>query len=145
MPFYKKEKTLPFSCEELYGLVLDVGQYPQFLPGVLKAHVYNVGVAAFDADLTVGSPLFSITYTSCVTPTHPISIESICTKGPLNLKSLWTFAKIPNSSTTEVCFQVDFSFHNPILQKMIEKTFSSLVENMMNAFEKRAYALYKFT
>lgn len=33
MPTHSETRTLPYSAQQMYNLVADVGNYPEFLPG----------------------------------------------------------------------------------------------------------------
>ncbi|WP_298223566.1 type II toxin-antitoxin system RatA family toxin [Acidocella sp.] len=146
MTKYEQQKIVPYSAQQLYALVADVGKYPKFLPWCVgarvRSHVNNLMIA----DLTIGFGPFRESFTSRVT-LQPGSGEGPCAirveyeNGPFKyLQNRWDF--VPNPDGCLVEFFVDFEFRNLILQKAIGAVFTEAVHRMVNAFLRRAEAVY---
>jgi len=136
VPRHFEKRVLPYPCDFLYGIVADVGQYPDFLPWVKEVIVFNKAPKAFDAKLVVGyNALVQTSYTSRVhlTPFERIEIEYL--SGPFrHLENRWVFRPL-GDHTTEIEFLIDFSFKNPILQNFMESFFNQALKTTLKAFE----------
>ncbi|MDA0902024.1 MAG: type II toxin-antitoxin system RatA family toxin [Proteobacteria bacterium] len=151
MPSHKEHKILPYSAKQMLDLVMDIENYPQFLPWCLAAKIKNhVNENILIADLVISFKAFSEKYTSEVI-THKISdneyrVAVVAIEGPFkNLVNDWHFKDIShnNQPAVSIEFFIDFKFRSLILDKMIGVVFEKATNKMINAFEKRAAELYK--
>ncbi|WP_299961882.1 type II toxin-antitoxin system RatA family toxin [uncultured Roseobacter sp.] len=146
MPTHSETRTLPYSAQQMYDLVADVGSYPQFLPWCSAARVKSVTQQGSDeimeADLVISFKVFRERFTSRVVlmpDDHRIDTEYL--DGPFRyMKSNWGFRDVEGGC--EVSFFVDFAFRNMILQRMIGVVFNEAMQRIVRAFETRAQELY---
>lgn len=142
MPRHADQRILPYSPEQMFDLVADVGSYPEFLPWVVGARVRSQSETLLVADLIVGFKMFRETFTSRVTLERPHHVHVDYVNGPLkHLHNDWRFAPHGDSGTV-VDFNVDFAFKNRLLEAMVGAVFSEALSRMVAAFETRAAALY---
>lgn len=142
MPTQAEKKILPYTPDQLFDLVVDVSNYPEFLPWVDTANTYDHQDTSFTADVTIGYKLFTYPYKCKVhsTPKSRIDIEYLT--GPFHyLNNHWLFTPL-NEKLTEIEFYIDFEFSNPMLQSLLTPIFSEAVSKMMHAFERRAAEIY---
>ena len=141
MPTYAEHKVLPYKPEQLYGLVADVGRYPEFLPWCVGAKVVSQTESELHADLTIGFGPFRESFRSRV-DLHPYQqIKVQYERGPFHhMNNTWTFK--PDPRGCRVDFWVDFEFRSRILQAAIGTVFNEAVKRMINAFLKRAHDVY---
>lgn len=146
MTKFTQQKLVPYTPEQLYVLVADVGKYPKFLPWCVGARVRSRINNLMIADLTIGFGPFRESFTSRVTllpgtGEGPCAIRVEYENGPFKyLHNRWDFAPHPEGCMVD--FYVDFEFKNIILQKAIGAVFTEAVQMMVNAFLKRAAAIY---
>ena len=141
MPKYSEKRVLPYSAEQMFALVADVGAYPQFLPWCVGARVRRQTDAELEADLTIGFGPFRETFTSRVALERPHKIQVRYENGPFRyLNNQWLFD--PDPAGCRVNFWVDFEFRSRILQLAIGAVFDQAVRLMVNAFLKRARDKY---
>lgn len=141
MPSFATQEFFPYSSPFLYNIVTDVSQYPSFLPWCLQAHVLEKEETMLVADLMVGAGPFKDTFRSRVLLTPCSRVEVLYEKGPLKqLKNVWNFKEV--SDGTFLFFEVDFSFRNPFLNKIMEPVFPKATQKMMEAFKERAAILF---
>lgn len=141
MPTHAERQVLPYQPIQLFDLVVDVTQYPQFLPWCVGARVRSRTETEIVADLTIGYGPFRETFTSRVAPSRPDRIDVRYEKGPFKyLNNHWLFKPHPNGS--EVDFFVDFEFHSRLLQAAVGLVFNEAVRRMVAAFHKRAIEVY---
>lgn len=141
MPTHAERKILPYSSEQMFDLVADVGKYPQFLPWCAGARVRSRTDTELVADLTIGFGPFRESFTSRVTLERPKQVRVSYENGPFRyLNNQWTFN--PDPKGCEVRFFVDFEFKSRLLQSAIGVVFNEAVRRMVNAFLKRARDIY---
>ena len=128
-------------------MVLDIENYPEFVPWCLGSKVYEKkdkgDTVEIIADLTIGKSFFRETYKSFVIynkSTDTIHVTNM--EGPLkHLENKWFFKDVGNSS--EVEFQIDFELKNKILNLLMNKSFDLGLIKIAEAFQKRANDLFK--
>lgn len=143
-----EQKRLPFTPQQMFDLVAGVDKYREFLPWCVASRIRGwEGDAVFHADLVVGYKLFRETFSSRVVLEPSVDgaearifIEYM--DGPLqSLQNQWRFIEQPDGSCL-IDFSVEFSFKNKMFQGLVEVFFEQVVKRMVDAFEKRAAALY---
>ena len=141
MPTFSDRVAIPYTPEQLFDLVADVGKYPQFLPWCVGARVRSRTETELLADLTIGFGPFRESFTSRVSLERPTRIRVAYENGPFRyLNNQWTFVAVPTG--TQVDFWVDFEFRNRLLQKAMGVVFGEAVKRMVSAFIKRARDTY---
>jgi len=141
MPTYAERKIIPYRPDQLFDLVADVGKYPEFLPWCVGARVLRRTETDLEAVLTIGFGPFRESFTSRVTLERPHRIRVVYENGPFRyLNNQWMFAPHPRGSAVD--FFVDFEFQSRILRAAMGVVFNEAVRRMVNAFERRARAVY---
>ena len=141
MPRHSETRHLPYTPEQLFDLVADVGRYDEFLPWVVAVRVRSASEKETVADLVVGFNAFKERFTSRVVKDPPQRICVDYVEGPLKyLHNEWKFE--PANSGTNVHFSVDFAFKSRIFETLAGSMFDRALRRMTTAFEQRAAALY---
>jgi coenzyme Q-binding protein COQ10 len=142
MPIHKEKRVLPYSPAQIYGLVIDIERYPDFLPWCQGARVRTRQDDLIVADLIIGFKMFRERFTSQVRPDAAgRRIDVVYAEGPFKyLENHWVFEDHPDGC--QIDFYVDFEFRSKLLQKVIEGLFHEAVRRMVHAFETRADQLY---
>ena len=141
MPTHAERKVLPYTPEQMFDLVADVGKYPQFLPWCVGSRVRSHTDKDLVADLTIGFGPFRESFTSRVVLDRPKLCQVKYENGPFRyLNNQWSFK--PDVKGCEVSFFVDFEFRSKLLQSAIGVVFNEAVRRMVNAFLKRARDVY---
>ena len=146
MPKASVKRTINCSKEDLINLVLNIEDYPKFIPYCLNAKIHEKKLDNDDqlikADLTIGKGPFKDTYKSDVKYIKKddiILVKNI--DGPLKyLDNKWQFIKI--GKLTEVSFDVDFELKNKFLNILMTKSFKYGLDKIADAFQKRAEELF---
>ena len=138
-----REKTIsPYSAEQMFDLVADVGRYPEFLPWVVATRIKSDSDTEMVADMLVGFNALREKFTSRVIKTRPSSINVHYIDGPLrDLDNSWRFTPRAEGGC-DIDFCVDFTFRNPLFEALAGQYFDRAFRRMVEAFEKRATALY---
>jgi coenzyme Q-binding protein COQ10 len=142
MPTHAEKRTLPYTPEQMFDLVADIGKYPDFLPWCLSSRITRRDGNIVYADLTIGYGPVRETFGSRVTLKRPDHIHVEYLSGPMkHLSNHWRFIVQPADSCT-IDFYVDFEFKNVFFQGLISVFFNEAVRRMVGAFEARALKLY---
>jgi coenzyme Q-binding protein COQ10 len=134
---------VPYSREQIFQMVADVERYPEFLPWCVACRIRRwESKEVFVADLAIGFKMFRERFTSRVGLIRPDRIDVTYHDGPFRyLTNHWNFDADDNGHCV-IDFYIDFEFRSRALQAMMGKLFNEAVQRMVNAFEKRAHALY---
>jgi coenzyme Q-binding protein COQ10 len=142
MPRHSETRQLPYTPDQMFQLVADVGRYGEFLPWVTATRVRSNTDAEMVADMIVGFKGLRETFTSKVTKERPGHIRVDYLDGPLkHLNNDWTF-RPDGQGGTFVDFCVDFAFKNRVFELLAGQVFDRALRKMIGAFEERAAALY---
>tara|TARA_Y100000991_G_scaffold212157_1_gene195757 strand:+ start:797 stop:1246 length:450 start_codon:yes stop_codon:yes gene_type:complete len=146
MPKASIKRNINCSKKDLIDLVLNIKEYPKFIPYCLNAHIYkdeSVGNFQYiEADLTIGKGPFKDTYKSDVKFDKKESIIYVKNiEGPLKyLENKWKFDQKENF--TEVTFDLDFELKNKFLNIFMNKSFKYGLDKIADAFQSRAEKLF---
>ena len=142
MPRHAETRRLPYSCEQMFDLVADVGRYAEFLPWVTAIRVRSNSETEMVADMIVGFKGLRETFTSKVDKQRPERIKVDYIDGPLKyLRNDWTFRRDGDRGCF-VDFTVDFAFKNRVFELLAGQVFGAALRKMIGAFEERAAVLY---
>ena len=147
MPKASVKRLIQCNKEQLVALVLDIENYPNFIPYCLDAKIYEKkkekNLILIIADLAIGKGPFKATYKSDVRfneDTDTIHVTNI--EGPLkHLDNKWVFLEKGNS--TEISFYIDFEIENKFLNIVMSKSFKYGLDKIADSFQKRANDLFK--
>lgn len=142
MPRHAETRRLPYTPEQMFDLVADVGRYGEFLPWVTAVRVRSNSETEMVADLMVGFKGLRETFTSRVQKQRPEHIRVEYLEGPLkHLHNDWKF-RPDGEGGVLVDFEVDFAFKNRVFEMLAGQVFDRALRMMIGAFEQRAAALY---
>jgi coenzyme Q-binding protein COQ10 len=135
------------SKKNLIEMVLDIEQYPQFVPWCLNGKIHekkeSEDFIEIKADLKVGKKFINETYSSLVLYSKKKDLITVTDiKGPLKyLKNEWKFREI--NKKTELDFSIDFELKNNFLNLIMKNYFYFGINKITDAFEQRALKLFK--
>lgn len=142
MPRHSETRHVPYTAEQMFDLVADVGRYAEFLPWVVATRIRSNSDTAMVADLVVGFKSLRETFTSKVNKHRPERIAVDYLDGPLKyLHNEWGFEAHPDGGCT-IEFCVDFAFRSRMFESLAGQVFDKALRKMTDSFEARADALY---
>jgi coenzyme Q-binding protein COQ10 len=147
MPKFSKIHQVSHSAEDMFALVADIEQYPQFVPMcqklVIRSRREKGDRVRLLADMSVAYKFISESFTSQVTLNKPkleIDVEYI--DGPFSyLENQWRFVELEHN-TCEIHFLIDYEFKSKILGRLLGSMFELVFSRFTAAFEKRADEVY---
>jgi coenzyme Q-binding protein COQ10 len=145
MPKITQEYVSDYSVNQLFDLILDIEEYPQFLPWCKGAEIISKNDNEIIVDLIISYKAFTEQYRSQVTFEqfdNNASIRATAIDGPFKyLSNVWKFEKY--GEKTKIYFYLDFALKSGLLNKFIGLFFAKACEKMFKAFQARAGQLYK--
>ncbi|WP_299663488.1 type II toxin-antitoxin system RatA family toxin [uncultured Ruegeria sp.] len=146
MPTHSETRPLPYTAQQMYDLVADVANYPEFLPWCAAARIRRTYAAGegrvMEAELVISFKVFRERFGSRVTLFDAQKrIDTEYLDGPFKyMRSDWQFEDTDQGCN--VSFHVDFEFKNAVLQGIIGVVFNEAMHRIVRAFEQRAAVLY---
>ena len=142
MAHIAETRHLPWTPEQMFDLVADVGRYAEFLPWVVATRIRSDSETEMVADMMVGFSALRERLTSRVIKARPGSITVEYLEGPMrSLSNTWTFAPDPDGGC-RIEFVCDFQFRNAIFERLAGQYLDRAFRKMVAAFETRANKLY---
>ncbi len=149
MPRFASSRAVRHTAANMFDLVADVEQYPQFVPLcqklVVKKRIEDEasGLQVLVADMTVAYKMIRETFTSRVTLDRAgltILVEYV--DGPFShLDNRWTFVPT-GEKACDVGFSIDYEFKSRTLGLVMGAMFDAAFRKFASAFEARADQVY---
>jgi coenzyme Q-binding protein COQ10 len=148
MPEFSTKRRVRHSASDMFDLVADVEQYPQFVPlcrslSVRRRGIADAGREVIVADMTIAYKLIRETFTSRVTLDRPqltILVEYL--EGPFRrMNNRWSFHPADDRSC-EVEFFLTYEFKSRTLGLLMGSVFDAAFRRFAVAFERRADQVY---
>ncbi len=127
---------------QLFDLVADVEQYPNFVPWVISARVAGRKDSTMWTDMTMGTGFLRKQFTTVASLDRPRRME-IRSQDPIfeKFEQIWTFDPAAGGGTDVEC-QVELSVRSPILKVVVGVSVGESTKAMVKAYMRRAQRLY---
>ncbi len=140
-----KSVLIWYSAPEMYGLVIDVDQYPKFLPWCDQARALCTDENGMLAEIGLAIGGMHQTFTTRNEHVADRQVRMMLVKGPFSrLDGEWNFT--PLSDATQRACKVELTLHygfdNAALSKLVGPVFDKIASSMVDAFVKRADQVY---
>jgi coenzyme Q-binding protein COQ10 len=148
MPSFRTTRQVRHSPIEMFNLVADVEQYPEFLPlcedlRIRRRVQSGEGIETLVAEMSVGYKAIRETFTTRVTLDEPrlrILVEYV--EGPFSyLENRWAFKADPAGCAVE--FYISYEFKSFALRMLMGTMFERAFRKFAEAFEARADVIYR--
>lgn len=137
-----KSAIVPYTAEQMFALVENINDYPQFLPWCKNAQVLIQRGAEVEASITLARGTLEKTFTTTNTLRKNEAIEMRLLRGPFSrLHGQWRFQALGNGGC-KVSLDMHFEFSNHLLRLTVGPVFTQIVNALIDAFIKRAVDLY---
>ncbi len=140
-------RVLPYTPEQLFGLVGDIKRYPEFVPWITSMRTWGerdegAGVTSIDGDAGIGFAMLRESFsTHVVRDAKARTILVTLIRGPFKrLENRWRFE--PDPGGCRVDFLIDYEFKSRLLSAVLASNFDRAVMKLMGCFEARAKAMY---
>lgn len=140
-----KTVLLWHSPHDMFALVTDVERYPQFLPWCESGQVLERTDSGMVA--RIGMSLSGLRQHFTTRNTHildrQVRIELL--DGPFSrLEGTWDFLPVGDGSqrACKIDFRLQYAFSSAMLSKLVGPVFDKIASTLVDAFVKRADAVY---
>lgn len=137
-----KTTVVPYSADEMYALVNNIEAYPEFLAWCKSAQVRNRSETHLQATVAaeVGKIKQSFSTENTMQPGRRITMQLV--EGPFRfLNGCWQFEPSGEQSC-QVRLDIEFEFKNKLLKMALGHTFNHIMDTLVDAFTRRAQAIY---
>jgi ribosome-associated toxin RatA of RatAB toxin-antitoxin module len=142
MAVVHKSVFLGYSAEQMFALVDQVEDYPQFLPWCGGVEVRERGENTVIASLSIHYHGVKQTFTTSNRNTPSSTIEMGLVDGPFkSLDGVWTF-KALREDACKIDFDLHYEFSSRLLESIIGPVFGRIANSMVDSFCKRAQVVY---
>lgn len=139
----ERSALVSYSAHQMYELVNNIEDYPQFMDGCVGAEVLARSDNFIEArlDLKKGKLAKSFVTRNDLVPDERIELHLL--KGPFKtLEGVWTFQAL-SESACKVSLKLCFEFENRLLALAADPWFESMGNQLVSAVCSRAKEVYK--
>lgn len=130
------------SAEEMFDLVNDIEQYPQFLPGCTAARIIDRSDNELVGELQLSRAGVSQKLVTRNRLDRPNSIQMDLVEGNFSaFDARWEFTPLGDNAC-KVSLTMEFKFKSSLLGFAAEKLFSAVANSQVDAIVKRARQVY---
>lgn len=140
-----KSVLIWYSAEEMFALVRDVANYPQFLPWCDASKVLSEDEAGMQAQVGIAFAGIRQTFTTRNTHVPGRQIDLALVDGPFShLAGHWRFTPVgaPGERACRVELSLDYAFRSATLAGLVGPVFDKIAGSLVDAFVKRAEQVY---
>lgn len=142
MTVIHKNALIPYSCEKMYDLVVDIERYHEFLPWCEKAEILRQQDDWIEGRISVKHLAFqqSFTTTNKVVKNQRIHMQLL--HGPFrHLDGVWQFQALQENAC-KISLDMDFEFSSKLVSMALTPVFSQIANSMVDSFCTRATEIY---
>ena len=130
------------SAEQMYNLVNDVENYPQFLPGCAATELISKTDDELVASLTISKVGVNQTFTTRNKLQFPDRMELSLVDGPFkHFVGIWHFQRLSDDAC-KVTYNMDFEVSSRIAGIALGAVFKQMATTMVDSFVQRAAQVY---
>ncbi|MBR9834279.1 MAG: type II toxin-antitoxin system RatA family toxin [Alphaproteobacteria bacterium] len=143
MPRLSEQVLIPHAADNLYDLVRDIRQYPQFIRWIERMKVMDEmdenGVYSCTGEVDVHFKGFDERFSTRVSANHANRrVDVTLLEGPFrHLRNRWHLDAV-EPKRTRVHFYIDYEFRNPVLRLLARTNSRLAVDRIMTAFRSEA-------
>ncbi len=132
------------SAQQMFDLVADVTKYPEFLPWCDQGSVvatHDDGVTA-EVGIALGGLRQTFTTRNTHVPGREVNLHLV--DGPFSrLDGTWSFTPVGNEQNAcRVALALNYGFKSAALSVLVGPVFDKIAGSLVDAFVKRAEAVY---
>lgn len=142
MALVEKKVLVPYSAEQMFVLVDNVVDYPQFLPWCGGSSCSAPDGNKVKATVHINYHHIKHSFTTENVRQAPQRIEMTLLDGPFKqLDGSWSFIAL-SPSACKIEFRLHYEFSNKLLEKVVGPVFHYIANSFVDAFIHRAEKVY---
>jgi len=150
MKTVNKSVLIWYSPAEMFTLVTQVEQYPQFLPWCDHARLLESGAEGVVAEVGIALSGLRQTFTTRNTHVSDRRVGMALVDGPFSsLDGVWNFLPLskPGSDSAEevackIEFELSYAFSSVALEAVVSPVFDRIANTFVDRFVQRAESVY---
>lgn len=137
-----RSALIGYSAQQMFDLVNDIEQYPQFMQGCRSARVLSSSPTELVGELTLAKAGITQTFTTRNLLDAPHSIDMKLEKGNFSsFSAVWRFEALTESAC-KVSFEMSFAFSSGLVEMAAGKLISGSANSLVDALVDRATLVY---
>ena len=138
-----REAIVPYSCRQMYDLVVDVKNYPEFISWCNSVDTEFVDQNSVKVRLGIlYKKTVDLSFTTINTNTPDRSIKMKLAAGPFShLSGHWSFDPL-GARGCKIVFQLDYEFNKSLKNLLVRRIFNEVSTSLLDAFRTRAQQKY---
>ena len=142
MALVEKSVLVAYSAQQMFDLVDQIENYPQFLPWCGGTEVKTRDETLAVATIRIDYFHLKQSFTTENTRHAPHLIQMRLKEGPFQqLDGLWRFTEL-NQEACKVEFRLHYEFSSKLIENLVNPVFSLIAGSLVEAFVERAEKLY---
>lgn len=142
MATLQRSAIVPYTCEQMYGLVNDIARYQEFVPYCTSSVVHSENEHEIRATLVLSTKGIKKSFSTRNRLQKNCSMEIALIDGPFkSLAGLWKF-EAHSEKNSEVILNLEFEFANKLFSMMFGSVFQQVSSSLVDAFVSRAHVVY---
>lgn len=142
MALVEKSVLVPYSAQQMFVLVDNVADYPQFLPWCGGTSVTPMDEDTVHATVHINYHHIKQSFTTENVRQYPSHIDMTLKNGPFkHLDGDWHFIPL-SESACKIEFKLHYEFSNTLLEKVFGPIFHFIASSFVDAFIHRAEKIY---
>lgn len=142
MTSIKRSLLVPYTAEEMFELVDNIEQYPNFLPWCQATTVHTRDVDEVRATIVVAKSGIRQSFTTVNRLQKNKMIEVRLVEGPFrHLQGYWLFESVGEKGC-QVTFNLEFEFSSKLIGLTVGPVLQKIAESFIDAFHLRAKEIY---
>ncbi len=142
MALVEKSVLVSYSAQQMFALVDNVADYPQFLPWCGGASINSIAGDVMQATVHIDYHHIKQSFTTENVRLPPHRIDITLKDGPFkNLDGSWHFIPL-SESACKIELSLHYEFSNRLLEKVFGPVFHYIANTFVDAFVHRAEKVY---
>jgi ribosome-associated toxin RatA of RatAB toxin-antitoxin module len=138
----QKTVLIRHSAQQMFDLVTDVADYPNFLPWCGGVQIGHQDDTSMDARIEINFKGIRQHFATHNVHTRPTAIDMEFREGPFRkFTGYWRFTEL-REDACKIDFALHYEFANFILEKLIGPVFNHIANTFVDSFVKRADQKY---
>ena len=143
MPDVSKTVLVPYSAQQMYDLVVNCEDYPAFLPWCAGGRILEQKGERVSAELKIDFKGIKQSFSTENINVEGRRIDMTLKDGPFqSLQGHWLFTPLAEDAC-RVDFRLEYHFSSGLLEKVVGPVFAHITSTFVDAFVKRAEAIYQ--
>jgi ribosome-associated toxin RatA of RatAB toxin-antitoxin module len=142
MAHVSRSALIGYSAQQMFDLVNDIEQYPQFMQGCRSARVISKSDKELVGELSLAKAGVTQTFVTRNSLIAPSRIEMRLEEGNFSkFSAVWQFEALTEAAC-KVSFEMEFEFKYGLVDLAVGKLLSGSANNLVDALVDRAKLVY---